>query len=107
MAPEASSPALASYLVAEGTALPQTVDGEETLPHSATQAWRNTHPDESLNLRGKRKGCKKKQAAYDAEKNFNTVGSIRETLLLLLEAKNAQPRYCKMKAEFVLLLETL
>lgn len=39
------------YLVAEVTGFSQTVNGEKTLPHSTSQAWRNTHPDESLNLK--------------------------------------------------------
>lgn len=39
------------YLVVEVTGFSQTVYGEKTLPHSTSQAWRDTHPDKSLNLK--------------------------------------------------------
>lgn len=42
---------LVVYLVVEVTGISQTVDGEETLPNSTSQTRRNTHPDESLNLK--------------------------------------------------------
>lgn len=38
-------------LVVEVTGFSQAVNGEKTLPHSTSQAWRNTHPDEPLNLK--------------------------------------------------------
>lgn len=38
------------YLIVEVTVVSQTVNGKEALPHSASQAGRNTHPDEALNL---------------------------------------------------------
>lgn len=43
------------YLVAEVTSVSQTVDAEQTLPHSATQTLRNTHPDEPLDLKNTEK----------------------------------------------------
>lgn len=39
------------YLIVEVTGFSQTVNGEKTLPHSTSQAWRYTHPDKSLNLK--------------------------------------------------------
>lgn len=39
------------YLVVEVTGFSQTVYSEKTLPNSASQAWRDTHPDKSLNLK--------------------------------------------------------
>lgn len=38
------------HLVVEVTGFSQTVNTEKALPHSTSQAWRNTNPDESLNL---------------------------------------------------------
>lgn len=42
---------IAFYLVVEVARFSQTVNGEKTLPHSTPKAWRNTHPDKSLNLK--------------------------------------------------------
>lgn len=51
---------IVSHLVVEVTGFSQTVNGEKTLPHSTSQAWRNTHPDKSLNLKTQRE-CVGKQ----------------------------------------------
>lgn len=45
---------IAFHLVAEVTGFSQTVNAENTLPHSGSQAWRNAHPHESLNLKKQR-----------------------------------------------------
>lgn len=45
---------IACHLVVEVTGFSQTVNAEKTLPHSASQAWRNAHSHESLNLKTQR-----------------------------------------------------
>lgn len=45
------APLTVLYLVVKVTGFTQTVNSEKTLPHCTSQAWRNTHPDKSLNLK--------------------------------------------------------
>lgn len=42
------------YLIVEVTTFSQSVDVEEALPHTSSQAWRNAHPYKTLNLKNKK-----------------------------------------------------